>query len=270
MIEAERLAAAASLGVHGRRKAGMGETFWQFRRHRTEDPSSAVDWRQSAKSQHLFVREREWEAAQAVWLWCDLSASMAFGSGNIKKSERAKLLAMALASLLIRGGERVTLLGDPQAPKASRRQLRRIATALDLSREGSAIPPQGPIAANGLVIWISDFLSPLEEIRAALAAFAAAGVAGYLLRIADPVEEDFPFRGRIRFDAPEGPVSETIGRAERVRDAYRTRFFAHTDTVRTLAQQSDWFYLSHRTDQSPQTALVALYAQMSGEMAARR
>src|SRR6185312_2640732 len=64
MVDAERLASAVSLGIHGRRKAGMGESFWQFRRFRAEDPSAAIDWRQSAKSQHLFVREREWEVAQ--------------------------------------------------------------------------------------------------------------------------------------------------------------------------------------------------------------
>ncbi|MBU6472987.1 MAG: DUF58 domain-containing protein, partial [Alphaproteobacteria bacterium] len=62
-VAAERLASSVSLGVHGRRTAGMGETFWQFRRYQAEDPSTAIDWRQSAKSQHLFVREREWEAA---------------------------------------------------------------------------------------------------------------------------------------------------------------------------------------------------------------
>ena len=57
LVEAERLTSGVWLGVHGRRKAGMGETFWQFRRYRVEDPATSVDWRQSAKSQHLFVRE---------------------------------------------------------------------------------------------------------------------------------------------------------------------------------------------------------------------
>ena len=99
LVDAERLASAVSLGVHGRRKAGMGESFWQFRRYRPEDSSTAIDWRQSAKSQHLFVREREWEAAQSVWFWCDASPGMQFASGQVTKAERAKLIALALASL---------------------------------------------------------------------------------------------------------------------------------------------------------------------------
>ena len=87
LAASERLAAAVSLGVHGRRKSGMGETFWQFRRYRSEDPSTAVDWRQSAKSQHLFVREREWEASEAVWFWRDGSANMRFKSEFSKVHE---------------------------------------------------------------------------------------------------------------------------------------------------------------------------------------
>ncbi len=131
LVEAERLASAVSLGIHGRRKAGMGESFWQFRRFRAEDPSTAVDWRQSAKSQHLFVREREWEVAQSVWFWRDGSPGMQFKSGAVTKMDRASLLALALASALVRGGERIALLGEPHAPASSRAALRRIGYALN-------------------------------------------------------------------------------------------------------------------------------------------
>src|SRR5476651_2667368 len=93
MVAAERLAASVSLGVHGRRRAGIGESFWQFRRYQNED-AARIDWRQSAKSQHLFVREREWEAAQTVWFWRDASANMSFQSGAVSKRGRADLLLL--------------------------------------------------------------------------------------------------------------------------------------------------------------------------------
>src|SRR6266852_4640080 len=98
LVEAERLTSGVWLGVHGRRKAGMGETFWQFRRYRHEDPSSAIDWRQSAKSQHVFVREREWEAAETVWFWRDASLGMRYSSSPnvVEKWERATVLVLAL------------------------------------------------------------------------------------------------------------------------------------------------------------------------------
>src|SRR6201992_4454370 len=105
MVQAAPLGASGTLGVHGRRRAVMGESFWQFRRYASHDSSAAIDWRQSAKSQHIFVREREWEAAQTVWFWRDASPGMQFKSGKISKRARADLLLLALASLLVRGGE---------------------------------------------------------------------------------------------------------------------------------------------------------------------
>jgi len=265
LVNAERLAAAVSLGVHGRRKAGMGESFWQFRRYRPEDAAAAIDWRQSAKSQHLFVREREWEAAQSVWFWCDGSPGMQFASGETSKARRAQLLALALASLLVRGGERIALYGEGHAPASSRAALRRMAHALiDLPPEEAALPPDSAIAKNAQFVWFSDFLSPVSDVEATLRRLAHSAVTGQIVHIIDPAEEDFPYTGRTRFEDTKGALSETVGRAETVAGAYRARFKAHAETVGALARRLGWSYIAHRTDRPPQTALIALYADMSG------
>src|SRR5919112_1752687 len=113
LVAARRIAANVMLGVHGRRHPGPGETFWQFRSYVSGEPARQIDWRRSARDHHLYVREREWEAAQTVWLWADLSASMDFRSklSNTPKVERAVVLMLALAEMLGRGGERVGLPG---------------------------------------------------------------------------------------------------------------------------------------------------------------
>ena len=264
LVNAERLAAAVSLGVHGRRKAGMGESFWQFRRYTPEDSASAIDWRQSAKSQNLFVREREWEAAQSVWFWCDASAGMQFASGKVTKAERAKLLGLALASLLVRGGERVALFGELQAPANSRAALRRIGQTLVERAGGPPLPPDSAIAKNAQFVWFGDFLSPVAEIETTLRRLSRSAVTGQLVHIIDPAEEDFPYSGRVRFEDSAGLMNETIGRAETVAGAYRARFKAHAEIVGALARRLGWSYIAHRTDKRPETALIALYANMSG------
>ncbi|HEY0104676.1 MAG TPA: DUF58 domain-containing protein [Rhizomicrobium sp.] len=265
LVDAERLAAAVSLGVHGRRKAGMGESFWQFRRYRPEDASTAIDWRQSAKSQHLFVREREWEAAQSVWLWCDASPGMQFASGKVTKAARAKLLGLALASLLVRGGERVALYGESQAPASSRAALNRIGHVLvEGAPRDDALPPDAAISKNAQFVWFSDFLSPLTAIETTLRRLSRSAVTGQFVHIIDPAEEDFPYAGRMRFEDGKGDLGETIGRAETVAPAYRARFKAHAETVGALARRMGWSYIAHRTDRRPETALTALYADMSG------
>ena len=264
MVAADRLAASISLGVHGRRRAGIGENFWQFRRYQNED-AARIDWRQSAKSQHLYVREREWESAQTVWLWRDGGAGMDFSSGEMTKRERAELLLLGLASLLVRGGERVGFLGGGERPAASRLALIRIAhSLLDNKKQAEAMPPSAAITRGATMVWLGDFLDEgaIESMRG----LARAGISGHLVRIVDPAEEDFPYHGRARFESVRGPTSQAkeitalFGRAESVREAYRARFRAHGEALSDAAMRLGWTCTTHRTDQSPQRALIALHA----------
>ena len=267
MVAADRLAASISLGAHGRRKAGIGENFWQFRRYGSADSVGRIDWRQSAKSQHLFVREREWEAAQTVWFWRDNDRGMQFKSGDVTKLERSNLLLLALASLLVRGGERVGLFGASYLPAASRFTLSRIGHSLldpamqekeRLRAERQDGPPPAPIARGARIVWLSDFLSPHVEER--MAGFARLGAVGHLVRIIDPAEEDFPYTGRARFESPRGQGSALFGRAESVSHDYRARFAAHGERIARAATRLGWSMTTHRTDHAPQTALIALHA----------
>lgn len=272
LVAAEQLASAIVLGTHGRRKAGMGETFWQFRRYSVEDPSTAVDWRQSAKSQHLFVREREWEVSESVWFWRDGSVGMRFSSdrNGSSKIDRATVLTLALASLLVRGGERIALLGGESPPAMGRVALRRIAHRLaDLPPDERALPPPAHMGRYGTLVWISDFLQPLEDIESRMRGFANAGVRGFLMQIIDPAEEDFPYTGRVRFEAGAVQETEIFGRAQNVRNSYRARYAAHAEALGRATRRLGWSFLRHRTDKPPQSALIALYSGIGGSRAQR-
>ena len=258
MVAADRLAASISLGVHGRRRAGIGENFWQFRRYQNED-AARIDWRQSAKSQHLYVREREWESAQTVWLWRDGGAGMEFSSGDVSKRERAELLLLGLASLLVRGGERVGFLGGGERPTASRLALTRIAhSLLDKKKVAQAMPPSAAVTRGAALVWLGDFLD--EGAIESLRGMARAGIRGHLVRIVDPAEEDFPYHGRARFESVRGTDTALFGRAESVGDAYRARFRAHGETLSDTAMRLGWTCTTHRTDHAPLRALIALHA----------
>jgi uncharacterized protein (DUF58 family) len=267
LVEAERLSSIVGLGVHGRRKAGTGETFWQFRRYAQGDGTNTIDWRQSAKSQHLFVREREWEAVEAVWFWCDGSAGMRFASAaNIPtKFDRASLLALALGSLLVRGGERIALLGEGRAPAAGRNAVNHMAQMLaERPENGDILPPDAVVGRNAQLVWFGDFLSPPADIESTIRKFAGAGLSGHLVHIVDPAEQDFPYSGRTRFEWSPARLNELLGRAESVRDEYRRRFQAQAESVSALARSLGWTCLAHRTDHRPEAALVALYARLGG------
>ena len=272
LVAAEQLASAIVLGVHGRRKAGMGETFWQFRRYANEDPPTAIDWRQSAKSQNLFVREREWEVSESVWFWRDDSLGMQFASSKElpPKIDRATVLTLALASLLVSGGERIALLGGESPPAMGRAALRRIAHILaDLPPAGEGVPPEAAISRSSTLVWISDFLQPLDVIESRMRGFANVGVKGFLVQIIDPAEEDFPFTGRVRFETPSHGDTTMFGKVQNIRTNYRERYAAHAEAIGVLARRLGWHFLRHRTDKPPQTTLISLYGAIGGARAQR-
>jgi uncharacterized protein (DUF58 family) len=261
LVAAERIAATVAAGAHGRRRTGPGETFWQFRRYQAGDSAAAIDWRQSARGERLFVRETEWAAAQTVWLWCDGSASMAWRSERdlVEKGERAQLLALALAALALKGGERVAALGGGLPPTAGAGALERLARAFDDCRAAPVALP----SRHGEAVLFSDFLAPLEETEALVRRLAAAGVAGHLLQVLDPAEETLPFTGRVRFAGLEGEGEQLVRRAEDLRDGYARRLAAHRDGVAAIARGFGWSFAVHHTDQPPQAALLALHMRLS-------
>ncbi len=266
MVEAYRIAATVAQGVHGRRRVGQGDTFWQFRHYQTGDSAQSIDWRQSAKTQSAFVRENEWDAAQSVWVWCDTSASMHYRSSpeSPEKVERAAVLTLALASLLIRGGERVAVLGAGMSPANSRATLDRIAEHLSrLAVEGDSLPPLQTLPRYARLVIFGDMLSPVDDIEPVIRGFAAMGVDGHVIQVNDVVEETLPFRGRILFDGLEGDGSALIGRVERVRDDYVELMTNHRKGLADLARSVGWTFAVHHTDRAPQAPLLALYAALS-------
>src|SRR6476660_5067178 len=222
ILEARRIAATVIHGLHGRRRAGSGENFWQYRRFVSGEPAHRVDWRRSARDDHLYVREREWEAAHTVWIWPDRSPSMTFISqlANDTKLERVVVVAFALAEILVEGGERVGIPGVMR-PSASRNVIDKMAQAIiHDTAERTSLPPSFAPSPLAEVVVLSDLWSPIAEVRATIAQLSAGGAQGHVVQTVDPAEETFPYSGRVEFVEPEGGDSITAGRAEAWRAEY--------------------------------------------------
>ena len=269
ILDAHRVAATIIHGTHGRRRAGVGENFWQFRRFVSGEAAHRVDWRRSARDDHLYVREREWEASHTVWLWPDRSPSMAFQSklAPVSKLERTLVLSFALAEILVQGGERAGVPGLLR-PNASRNVIEKMAEAIlhDPAARPSLPPQFAPSPLSEIVVF-SDLWSPLAEIAQTIALLSATGAHGHLVQVVDPAEETFPYSGRVEFVEPEGAGAITAGRAETWRDDYTTRLNAHRAGLRAEAERRGWSFVVHRTDRSPNELLLALHARMGQDFA---
>lgn len=268
LVEARRVANIVIAGWHGRRKRGIGDNFWQFRQYRDGESFSQIDWRKSARDEHLYVRDKEWETAHTIWLWVDLSNSMKFQSemSDVSKESRALVILFALAEILCRSGERIGMPGI-MAPILARNGAERLAQAListQVSSESGNLPDMSPIKRLSDVILISDFLGDSEKIIEQVAQVSKRGTMGHLIEIADPAEEVFPYTGRVEFYDPETDMRLVAGKAASVAEdyvkAYKDRKIALSNQIRRLG----WNMVNHRTDLPASSALGTLHGFLSG------
>jgi uncharacterized protein (DUF58 family) len=265
LVAAQRVANTVAQGVHGRRRVGQGDSFWQYRPVVAGDPPGRIDWRASAKSDRAYVRQTEWEAAQTVYLWRDAGPSMDWRSGAAMpmKKERAELLLLALAALLLRGGERVRLLGGPIRMPGGRGALEGVAETLNELPASDGLPPEAPLPRYARVVLFGDFLSPLPAVRRTVGALASLPVQGHLQQVLDPAEALLPFSGRVRFQGLRAEPDHIVPRVEGIREGYAEALSNQLHGLADLCTTAGWTFGTHRTDHPPETALMALYAAMA-------
>lgn len=267
LARAEHLAGTVLLGDHGRRRAGLGDDFWQYRPAQSGDSRRLIDHRRSAMGDVQFVREREWQIAQSVMLWVDQGASMRFSSdkNTPEKADRARLLGLATAILLIRGGERVGLTGTTLPPRRGNAQIVRLAEAFSVNAtDDYAAPEHRAMIPHARALFVSDFLGDMTDVRLALTKAADRGVRGVLLQVLDPSEEAFPFQGRTIFESVGGTLSHETLKANDLRDRYLDRMAARKAELSELTQVTGWQLGLHHTGDSAQSALLWLYRALDG------
>ncbi len=267
LARAEQLAGTVLLGEHGRRRAGLGDDFWQYRPLRSGDTMRSIDWRRSARGDEQFVREREWQIAQSVQLWVDGGASMRFSSSKDlpHKADRARLIALAVSILLIRGGERVGFTGWSLPPRNGDIQVLRLAEALSQEApEDYAAPEHRGIIPHSRAVFVSDFMGDIETVELALTKAADRGVRGVLLQVLDPTEESFPFKGRTIFESMGGSLAHETLKAGDLRARYLDRLAERKARLDHLSRLTGWQYLCHHTGDSAQSALLWVWRAMDG------
>ncbi len=271
LARAEHLAGAVLLGAHGRRRAGSGDDFWQYRPAQIGDSRRAIDHRRSAMGDTEFVREREWQIAQSVMLWVDQSASMRFTSSDVlpKKIDRARVLALALAILLNRGGERVGLTGTALPPRAGRPQILSLAALFCKDDDADYAPPEHrAMIPHARAVFISDFMGDIDGVRTALTKAADRGVRGVLCHVLDPSEEAFPFTGRTIFQSMGGTLNHETLKANDLKERYLERLAERKAELQSLCALTGWQYGLHHTSSTAQTGLLWLYGALDARAVA--
>lgn len=272
LLHASQMATTLASGLHPQRRAGWGDTFWQYRPAQPGEPVNRIDWRQSARTARAHVRETEAEAAQTVLLWCDFSGSMQWRSTNTLpgKLDRAVLLLLSMAALLLRNGERVQLLsptGITPLPPASS-ALERLALGLCTLATNShatdaALPAPILVPRRARLLLASDLLCPEAALQDCLRQLAAHPARAYLLHMTDPAENTLPYSGRTEFSGLEQEAPLELPHVQSLRDDYGNLVAARTHWLDQTTSRSGHSIVHHQTDMAPLPTLLALHAQMS-------
>lgn len=263
LVEAQRVANNVFAGWHGRRRRGIGENFWQFRPYVPGENFSAIDWRRSAREDHIYVKDREWQASHTIWLWVDESPSMQFKSdiASVSKQSRAMVLALAMAELLARSGERIGWLGV-SPPIVNRHAAERLANTLAFSVPQTKFPNTDMIKDHAEVLIFSDFLDN-DESHPVFNEFSAGHIRAHLTQIVDPAETQFPYAGRVEFQDPETGRKINLGSAQTLKHAYSDLFNAHTEKLADACKLRGWSHVLHHTDKLASGALQSLHVNLS-------
>jgi len=267
LIKANNIANTVWEGMHNRNKAGVGDSFWQFRKYEYGDPAHLIDWKKSAKSYDTFIKEKELYTLQDIVIWRDTSKSMNFSSNKQiePKIYRANLLTLALTIIFSKSGENIVLNGFNSKLSHGKEVINFIANQITSKIKESFLsrPNIDEIKNNSDVILISDFLNDIKYTEEIIRKLSSRGINGNIIHVLDPAEKTFPFKGRINFNGLEEEESILIGNAESIKNNYKKAITAHCNKVKKIALSYSWKYYMDITDNSPESSLLNICNTLS-------
>ncbi|PCJ97506.1 MAG: DUF58 domain-containing protein [Zetaproteobacteria bacterium] len=252
IMRAEKISADVTHGIHAQRKSGLGEKFWQFREYQSTDRPQDIDWRQSAKTDHVLIKQKEWQTTQKTYFWCASGASMAFTSDPKRhtKQEAAQIITLSIALLLRQSEEQIGTFGDIKTGHSENKIQKIGQLLLQQASTESPLPDTTHFALphHASFIGTGDFLCPIEDITRCMHSISANAQNGIIVQILDPAELNLNYKGRIRFRGVHNDELELINNVSSIRDDYIQRINNHIDQVKLLCHEQNWSYILHNTN----------------------
>lgn len=266
--QAERAVQSVMQGEHRQRKAGAGDKFWQFREYTHQDRPQDIDWRQSGKTEKVFVREKELHNAQETLFWCASDASMEYASAkNLPtKKQAAQVLCLAAAMLMTRAHELVKLSGGSFRAGRTEKTVELLAQELYSQKNKNLSSfSLSETKINTALFLASDFLEDINVIEQTLQSAFDRHDSGFVLQVLDPAELNLPFEGRVKFEAADLATSETIDNVTSIREAYQVRIMVHLGAMQELCKKLGFTYLLHTTDRPATETLHKIWVTLDSK-----
>lgn len=172
-------------GLHRSCYKGFSVEFSQHRKYYPGDETRRIDWRATCRRDKTVVKEFEDRTNLQAYVILDASASMEYGSGQVKKSTYAKILCASLVYLLTKQRDMVGFASFSEridrivSPGATSHHVRRVFGMIERTRFDGKTDVEKilyelgeRIKKRSLIIIVSDllgenpdFIKPLKGLR---------------------------------------------------------------------------------------------------------
>jgi uncharacterized protein (DUF58 family) len=258
------------LGLHRSPFHGFSVEFSEYRQYTPGDDVRYIDWKLYGRSDRYYLKKFEDETNLRCYFLVDMSRSMSFTSetmGGKTKADYAITVAASLSYFLSKQGDATGMLSFDSAirdymPARNRPgHLHQMMLTLDKPASGKETNVAAPLRRiaelvnkRGMMVLISDLLSPYETFADALTQLRAAGHEVIVFQILDPAELDFAYTNSTQFEDLETGNMLYID-PEKVRADYLSGLTAHQARIRELCNTNGITHQVLRTDQALELAL---------------
>jgi uncharacterized protein (DUF58 family) len=258
------------LGLHRSPFHGFSVEFSEYRQYTPGDDVRYIDWKLFGRSDRYYLKKFEDETNLRCYFLVDLSRSMSFASetmGGKTKADYAITVAASLSYFLSKQGDATGMLSfdsgirDYMPARNRPGHLHQMMLTLDKPASGKETNIGAPLRRiaelvnkRGLMVLISDLLSPYQTFADSLTQLRAFGHEVVVFQILDPAEIDFNYTSSSQFEDLETGSTIYID-PEKIRADYKTGFNAHQQRIHELCVHQGITHQILRTDQPLELAL---------------
>lgn len=270
-LRAKRTVDGLLAGMHRSPHRGASAIFKEHRAYRPGDDPRLIDWRAYARSDRYTIKHFEHETQLRGTLALDVSPSMRWGSKDVSKLDHAATLLAAVAYVLTRQGDAVSLITFDDVLR-DRLPARSGPAHLDYLMRTLAQPARssGTTALHasldkliehagrmGLVVIASDLLDLDHNALDPVARIQAHGHQTVVLHVMDPAELELPYEQPMRFEGLEGEAPVEVD-PKGLRRRYKEAIDAFVASCQRRVVAAGARYLLARTDTPPEHTLLQL------------
>ena len=247
-------------GLHSTRFAGKGENFWQFKEYTRGESVVNIDWRKSASSKKILIKQNEKELSKTIYLYFDRSFSMNYKSngGLYSKFFFSALFTLTLCKLFSNNKEKVYIFNSDNKPINCSANINNFNKSFLSNQDKHAFPIINHFKDKSLCIFFSDFLFENKELEILLTKFKNKGILGYIIQILDPMEINFKLNSTALLDDLETNETLILDKDKNIENQYNLKIKELEKSLRNIASHSNWNYYKFSTDEDMTKFLINL------------